>query len=65
MSMPNIPDIDPDINITSEQALNLILTSIAMEEMSLSTLMDAESEKIRYVLKTTAVPAIFSPSTTA
>lgn len=47
--MPNIPDITPDIDISLEQAVNLLLTSIAMEEISLSKLMDAESEKIKYV----------------
>lgn len=50
MSFPNIPDIDPYINITFEDAINLLLTSIAMEEMSLSKLMDAETSKILCVL---------------
>lgn len=49
MSFPNIPDIDPYINITFEDAVNLLLTSIAMEEMSLSRLMDAEVSKIACV----------------
>ncbi len=51
MSMPNIPDITPDIDVSFEDAVNLLLTSIAMEEISLSKLMDAESEKIKYVTK--------------
>lgn len=49
--MPNIPDITPDIDLSLEEAVNLLLTSIAMEEISLSKLMDAESEKINYVAK--------------
>ncbi len=50
MSMPNIPDITPEINISLEDAVNLLLASIAMEEISLSKLIDAESQKIKYVL---------------
>lgn len=50
MSFPNIPDITPKIDISFEDSINLILTSIAMEEMSLSRLLDAEKCKICYVL---------------
>lgn len=50
MSFPNIPDINPHINIKFEDAINLLLTSIAMEEVSLSKLMDAETNKILCVL---------------
>lgn len=50
MSFPNIPDINPKINITFEDSINLLLTSIAMEEISLSKLMDAETQKISCVL---------------
>ena len=50
MSFPKIPDINPYINITFEDAINLLLTSIAMEEVSLSKLMDAETHKILCVL---------------
>ena len=50
MSFPNIPDIDPYINITFEDAVNLLLTSIAMEEMSLSRLMEELGCKAAYNL---------------
>jgi len=50
MSMPNIPDIIPEINITLEDAVNLLLKSIAEEEISLSKLMDAEKNKILCIL---------------
>lgn len=50
MSFPNIPDINPDISIQLEDALNLLLTSIALEEISLSALMNAETKKILFVL---------------
>ena len=50
MSFPTIPDIAPVIDMDSCDAVNLLLSSIAMEEMSLSKLMDAEHDKIQYVL---------------
>lgn len=48
MSLPEFPTPDPCL--TREQAINMILVSIAMEEMALSHIMEAESEKIKYVL---------------
>lgn len=50
MSFPNIPDINPCIDIKQEDAVNLLLTSISMEEMSLSGLIDAETHKILCVM---------------
>lgn len=50
MSFPNIPDIEPVIDMDSCDAVNLLLSSIAMEEMSLANLMNAEHDKIRHVL---------------
>jgi len=48
MSMPKLPE--PDTILTKEQAINAILTSIALEETALSHIITAESEKIKYVL---------------
>lgn len=50
MSLPNIPNITPIIGINREEALTMILASIALEEMGLAHIINAESEKIRYVL---------------
>ena len=47
MSMPEFPNLDC---LTFEQALNSILTSIAMEEAALSHILNAEGEKIQHVL---------------
>jgi len=47
MSMPEFPNLDC---LTFEQAINSILTSIAMEEAALSHILNAEGEKIQYVL---------------
>lgn len=48
MSMPSLPEPNPDL--TKEQALNMILTSIALEETALSHIINAEGEKIQSVL---------------
>jgi hypothetical protein len=45
MSMPNFPPVDPDLN--RENALNMILQSIALEEAALSHIINAEGEKIQ------------------
>src|SRR5690625_7369040 len=52
VSQPNIPDIDPNISLTREDAINLLLTSIAMEELGLAHIINAEGEKIQYALET-------------
>ena len=62
MSQPNIPNISPDITITREDAINLVITSIAMEELGLSHIINAEGEKIQYVLGT--LPGVISPQAT-
>lgn len=50
MSQPKLPEVNPDI--TRESALNMILASIAMEELALSHIVNAEGEKLQYVLGT-------------
>jgi len=47
--MPKIPDISS--MPTLEQALAAIVSSIAMEEVAISHVLTAESEKIRYVIE--------------
>ena len=60
MSMPEFPTPNPDM--TSEQALTMILSSIALEEVALSHIINAEGEKIQYVLGT--LPGLTGPAAT-
>ncbi len=48
MSMPSFPKNGADM--TREQAITMIVASIAMEEQALSHIIDAEGEKLRYIL---------------
>jgi len=48
MSLPKFPDKNK--LLTLEQAISAVITSVAMEEMALSRLITAESEKIQYVI---------------
>ncbi|HEX9061044.1 MAG TPA: hypothetical protein VF941_12765 [Clostridia bacterium] len=52
MSFPNIPNITPTISLKREQAINLLLASIAFEELGLAHIINAEAEKIQFVLGT-------------
>jgi hypothetical protein len=64
MSFPNIPDVDADIDITREDSLNLLLASIAFEELGLAHLINAEAEKIQYVLGTIEGQTLLEPPPT-
>ncbi|TCP69435.1 hypothetical protein [Baia soyae] len=44
MSQANIPNISPNINVTREDAINLLLSSIALEELGLSHILNAEGK---------------------
>jgi len=47
MSQPSIPNITPIISITKQDTLSLLLSSIAMNELSMSHIINAEAEKIQ------------------
>lgn len=51
MSLPNIPNITPLISLNRCDTINLLLSSIAMEEIGLSHILNAEGEKIQLFLK--------------
>ena len=50
MSLPSFPVVNPPIE--REDAVNQILSSIAMEELGLSHILNAEGEKLQYILGT-------------
>lgn len=58
MSFPNIPDVTPEITISREQVINLLLASIAFEELGLAHLINAEAEKIQFALGVSPPPSI-------
>lgn len=50
MSMPSFPPCGA--NMTKDEALTMIIASIAMEELALSHIVNAEGEKLQYLLGT-------------
>ena len=61
MSLPSFPVVNPPIE--REDAVNQILSSIAMEELGLSHILNAEGEKLQYILGT--LPGLSGPPATA
>ncbi|SFX69347.1 hypothetical protein SAMN04487866_11816 [Thermoactinomyces sp. DSM 45891] len=61
MSQANIPNITPTITIAREDVITLLLSSIALEELGLSHILNAEGEKLQYVLGT--LPGVTTPFT--
>jgi len=49
--MPNLPNIRPDIHLKRHDVLNLLLSSIALEEMGLSHIINAEGEKLQKIIQ--------------
>ena len=52
MPMPNIPDVKPEINVDREKSIDLLIASVAFEELGLANIVNAEAEKIQFVLGT-------------
>lgn len=52
LSQPSIPNITPIIGITIGQTAALLLSSIAIEELALAHIINAEAEKIQFILGT-------------
>jgi hypothetical protein len=52
MSFPTIPNVEPTIDLTSGESVNLLVASVAFEELGLAHLINSEAEKLQYVLGT-------------
>ncbi|MGF7186961.1 hypothetical protein GGQ84_003102 [Desulfitispora alkaliphila] len=52
MSFPNVPNVTPEIDLDREDVINLLLASVAFEELGLAHMINAEAEKIQFVLGT-------------
>ncbi|MGG4441739.1 hypothetical protein [Brevibacillus fortis] len=52
MSQASIPNITPAISITIDQTVALLLASIALEELALTHILNAEAEKLEYTIGT-------------
>ena len=52
MSFPTVPDADASVDISTEDSVNLLLASVAFEELGLAHLINAEAEKLQFVLGT-------------
>ncbi|WP_176546243.1 hypothetical protein [Bacillus toyonensis] len=52
MSQVNLPNITPTITLTRKKSLNLLLDSIALEELGLAHIINAKAEKILVALDT-------------
>ncbi|SFX69323.1 hypothetical protein SAMN04487866_11815 [Thermoactinomyces sp. DSM 45891] len=50
MSQSNIPNITSTIVISRKNAVTLLLSSIALEELGLSHILNSEGEKLQYIL---------------
>lgn len=61
MSFPTIPQITPSISINRNQVCNLLLASVAFEELGLAHIINAEAEKIQAVIGT--LPGVTIPGT--
>lgn len=47
VSQPNLPNITPAISLSRDDAINLLLSSIAMEEIGLAHILNTEGEKLQ------------------
>ncbi|MDT9027898.1 hypothetical protein [Rossellomorea yichunensis] len=59
MSFPTIPNITAEIDIDRDDVINLLLASIAFEELALAHILNAEAEKIQLAVGT--LPGLTPP----
>ncbi|MCR8845359.1 hypothetical protein NQ117_16885 [Paenibacillus sp. SC116] len=64
MSQANIPNVTPTISITLDDSVNLLLASTALEGLALANIINAEAERIQYVIGTLPGSEGLSPPAT-
>jgi hypothetical protein len=62
MSFPTIPQITPTISLNRTQVVNLLLASVAFEELGLAHIINAEGEKLQAALGTLPGLSVTVPS---
>lgn len=62
MSFPTIPNITPTISLNRTQVVNLLLASVAFEELGLAHIINAEGEKIQAALGTLPGLSVTAPN---
>ena len=62
MSFPSIPQITPTISLNRTQVANLLLASVAFEELGLAHVINAEGEKLQAALGTLPGLSVTAPS---
>lgn len=62
MSQASIPNITPAITITINQSVALLLASIALEELALAHILNAEAEKLQFTLGTLGSGLALTPA---
>lgn len=65
MSFPTIPNITPSISLSRTDVVNLLLASVAFEELGLAHVINAEGEKVQAALGTLSVPGVRATSLSA
>ena len=50
MSMPEIPDISPIVDVSREDAINLQLVATGLQELSLAHIMNTQAEYMQFAL---------------
>ncbi len=51
MAMPKIPDMTPKIELCRSDTIDILLASIALQEMGLSHVINAEGEKLQEFIR--------------
>lgn len=59
---PTIPNITPTVSLSRAQVINLLLASVAFEELALAHIINAEAEKLQAALGTLPGVSVTAPT---